>query len=110
MPGDFGNVAGNDLTLWPDDLGRGVKSEADDSGMGGGGGALKAEYVESRDFGREPSGLPARRPEGREAEFKPFEAGRVAVAGLGPNLTFGLYNESYSYSENDSVAVEGRAL
>lgn len=55
-------------------------------------------------------GREARKPDGRAAELDPFDAGREAVAGLGPNFTFGLYKESNSYKENDSAVVDGRPL
>ncbi len=54
------------------------------------------EDVEPREAGRELGDRDARKPDGSEAEFEPFEAGREEVAGRGPSLTFGLYNESKS--------------
>jgi hypothetical protein len=96
MPGDLGNVAGSDLTLCPDDRGLCTKSNGEGSGIGGGGGALYAEYVESRDFGLRLGARDTRSPEGKAAEFELFDAGRDAVAGLGPSFTFGLYSDSSS--------------
>jgi hypothetical protein len=52
MPGDFIRVAGNDLTLFDEELGRCMYVV--DSGIGGGGGKfLKLYTSESLDFGRE---------------------------------------------------------
>jgi hypothetical protein len=102
----LGKVAGNDLTLFPEDDGLGVKLYVLDSGIGGGGGILKVDLDESRDLGLIVESLelgreelrPTREeriPAGRVATACPFEeGGRRSAEGLGPSLTFGLYSVS----------------
>jgi hypothetical protein len=106
MPGDFGKVAGSDLTLFPEDDGLGVKLYGLDSGIGGGGGTLYDDIDESRDLGLNVESLDfgraelrptreERRPAGRVATACPFEeGGRRSIEGLGPSFTFGLYSIS----------------
>lgn len=81
IAGDFGKVAGSDLTLFPEDDGLGTKLYGLDSGIGGGGGTLYIDRCESRDLGRvDVESLELGRPVPRPTRDERRPAGRVATA------------------------------
>jgi hypothetical protein len=120
MPDDFGNVAGNDLTLPELDFGR-CNGKVGDSGIGGGGGRRPMDLmvpmvmVESRDWGLED--VPARvalSPAGRAATarisvFALKEECLLSAVGRGPSLTLGLSRKVKSRDAPKRSEPEGRA-
>ncbi len=120
MPDDFGNVAGNDLTLPELDFGR-CNGKVGDSGIGGGGGRRPMDLmapivmVESRDWGRE--GGPARvalNPAGRAATARIsalplIDECLLSAVGRGPSLILGLSKKLKSRGAPKRSEAEGRA-